>query len=240
MFVRWLEEIRRFKPSTVSRRLSVVTCFYRTCVIDAVLDASPAAYVRRPPVSSESPTLGLSHLQFEAMIVAARSSANLFDFALVAMLGLLGLDDLGEEHGHRVLRVLGKGTKLAGAGRHAAGRAGGAGRLRPAGDVDRPEGRSAGHRVGVRDGAGSFAAHVRAASVEDGPAGSRGYACGRGASARPFSFGLGLGPGQLQVLQHQGVASAALDSLQMLAQDHPEAAAALSQLASRHRPENTR
>lgn len=123
MFVRWLEEIRRFKPSTVSRRLSVVTCFYRTCVIDAVLDASPAAYVRRPPVSSESPTLGLSHLQFEAMIMAARSSTNLFDFALVAMLGLLGLrifeacnstiDDLGEEHGHRVIRVLGKGTKLA-------------------------------------------------------------------------------------------------------------------------------
>jgi integrase/recombinase XerD len=123
LFVRWLEEIRRFKPSTVSRRLSVVTCFYRTCVIDAVLDASPAAYVRRPPVPAESPTLGLSHLQFEAMIVAARTSANPFDFALVAMLGLLGLrvfeacdssiDDLGEEHGHRVLRVLGKGTKLA-------------------------------------------------------------------------------------------------------------------------------
>lgn len=49
LFVRWLEEVRRFKPSTVSRRLSVVTCFYRTYVIDAVLDASPAAYVRRPP-----------------------------------------------------------------------------------------------------------------------------------------------------------------------------------------------
>jgi site-specific recombinase XerD len=123
LFVRWLEEICRFKSSTVLRRLSVVTCFYRTCVIDAVLDASPAAYVRRPPVPSESPTLGLSHLQFEAMIVAARTSTNRFDFALVATLGLLGLrvfeacnsnvDDLGEEHGHRVLRVLGKGTKFA-------------------------------------------------------------------------------------------------------------------------------
>jgi integrase/recombinase XerD len=123
LFVRWLEEIRRFKPSTVARRLSVVTCSYRTCVIDAVLEASPAAYVRRPPVPNESPTLGLSHLQFEAMIVAARTSANPFDFALVALLGLLGLrvfeacqadtDDLGEEHGHRVHRVLGKGTKLA-------------------------------------------------------------------------------------------------------------------------------
>jgi integrase/recombinase XerD len=122
LFVRWLEEVRRFKPSTVSRRLSVVTCFYRTCVIDAVLEASPAAYVRRPPVPAESPTLGLSHLQFEAMIVAARTSTNPFDFALVAMLGLLGLrvfeacnaaiDDLGEEHGHRVLRVVGQGTKI--------------------------------------------------------------------------------------------------------------------------------
>ncbi len=123
LFVRWLEEVRRFKPSTVSRRLSVVTCFYRTCVIDAVLDASPAAYVRRPPVSSESPTLGLSHLQFDAMIVAARTSTSLFDFALVALLGLLGLrvfeacsstiDDLGEEYGQRILRVQGEGTKLA-------------------------------------------------------------------------------------------------------------------------------
>src|SRR5258705_2349728 len=55
LFRRWLEEIRRFKPSTVPRRLSVVTCFYRTCVIDAVLEASPAAYVGRPPVPNESP-----------------------------------------------------------------------------------------------------------------------------------------------------------------------------------------
>ena len=81
-----------------------------------------ADYVRRPNVPPESPTLGLSHLQFEAMLAAARDSANRFDFALVAMLGLLGLrifeacganiDDLGEEHGHRVLKVCGKGGKV--------------------------------------------------------------------------------------------------------------------------------
>jgi len=70
----WLQEVRRFKPSTVSRRLSVVICFYRTCVIDAVLEHSSAAYVRRPPVPAESPTLGLAHLQFEAMLVASRTS----------------------------------------------------------------------------------------------------------------------------------------------------------------------
>jgi site-specific recombinase XerD len=121
-FVRWMQETRRFKPSTVARRTSVVAGFYRTCVIDGVLDHSPADYVRRPSVPPESPTLGLTHLQFEAMLTAARESSNTNDFALVAMLGLLGLrifeatgadiTDLGEEHGHRVLRVVGKGTKV--------------------------------------------------------------------------------------------------------------------------------
>jgi integrase/recombinase XerD len=122
LYVRWLQEVRRYRPSTVSRRMSVVAGFYRTCVIDNVLEHSPAQYVRRPNVPPESPTLGLTHLQFEAMLTAARASANDCDFALVAMLGLLGLrifeatgsdiDDLGDEHGHRVLRVHGKGDKI--------------------------------------------------------------------------------------------------------------------------------
>jgi integrase/recombinase XerD len=90
-YVRWMQEIRRFKPFTVSRRMAAVTGFYRTCVIDAVLEHSPADYVRRPLVPAESPTLGLSHLQFEALLTAARESPNVFDFALVTMLGLLGL-----------------------------------------------------------------------------------------------------------------------------------------------------
>jgi integrase len=96
--------------------------FYRVCVIDQVLPRSPADYVRRPLVPPESPTLGLGHLQFEALITTARLSANPNDFALIGMLGLLGLrifeacgasiSDLGEEHGLRVLRVLGKGGKV--------------------------------------------------------------------------------------------------------------------------------
>ncbi|WP_236647298.1 MULTISPECIES: hypothetical protein [Micromonospora] len=121
-YVRWLQDVRRFQPSTVSRRLSVVVGFYRVCVIDDILPHSPADYVRRPTVPPESPTLGLGHLQFEALITTARLSANSNDFALIAMLGLLGLrilegcganiGDLGEEHGHRVLRVRGKGGKV--------------------------------------------------------------------------------------------------------------------------------
>jgi hypothetical protein len=62
-YVRWLQDVRRFQPSTVSRRLSVVVGFYRVCVIDAILTHSPADYVRRPVVPPESPTLGLGHLQ---------------------------------------------------------------------------------------------------------------------------------------------------------------------------------
>jgi integrase len=117
-----MQEIRRFKPSTVSRRFSVTAGFYRTCVLDGVLQHSPAEHVRRPAVPAESPTLGFTHLQFEALLTAARESPHPCDFALVAMLGLLGLRifeataadiaDLGEEHGHRVLRVCGKGTKI--------------------------------------------------------------------------------------------------------------------------------
>jgi len=62
-------------------------------------------------VPAESPTLGPGHLQFEALITTARLSTNPNDFALIALLGLLGprifrslranVDDLGEEHGHR-------------------------------------------------------------------------------------------------------------------------------------------
>ena len=121
-YVRWLQDVRRHQPSTVSRRLSVVVGFYRVCVIDAILAHSPADYVRRPTVPAESPTLGFGHLQFEALITTARLSTNVNDFALVALLGLLGLRifeacganiaDLGEEHGHRVLRVRGKGGKV--------------------------------------------------------------------------------------------------------------------------------
>jgi hypothetical protein len=35
LYIRWMQEIRRFKPSTVSRRFSVAAGFYRTCVRDA-------------------------------------------------------------------------------------------------------------------------------------------------------------------------------------------------------------
>ena len=116
-----MQEIRQFKPSTVSRRSSVATGFYRTCVLDGILEHSPAEHVGRPAVPAESPILGFTHLQFEALLTAG-ASPNRYDLALVAMLGMLGLRilevtsadiaDLGEEYGHPVLLMCGKGTKI--------------------------------------------------------------------------------------------------------------------------------
>ena len=73
LYIRWMQEIRRFKPSTVSQRFSVAAGFYRTCVIDGLLEHSPAEHVRRPSVPPESPTLGFTHLQFEALLTAQRA-----------------------------------------------------------------------------------------------------------------------------------------------------------------------
>ena len=117
-----MQEIRRFKPSTVSRRFSVVAGFYRTCVIDGLLEHSPAEHIRRPTVPPESPNSRVHAPAVRGTSYCARESTNTCDFALVAMLGLLGLrifeatgadiNDLGEEHGHRELRVSGRGTKV--------------------------------------------------------------------------------------------------------------------------------
>jgi len=49
LYVRWMQEVRWFQPSTVSRRLSVIAGFYRTYEIDGVVAHSPAEYVRARP-----------------------------------------------------------------------------------------------------------------------------------------------------------------------------------------------
>jgi site-specific recombinase XerD len=58
-YIRWRQEIRRFKPSTVSRRFSVPAGFYRTCVLHGIVEHSPAEHVRRPAVPAGSPTPGV-------------------------------------------------------------------------------------------------------------------------------------------------------------------------------------
>ncbi len=121
LWARSMEE-RGLARATVGRRLSTVTGFYRFAVVDGLLAHSPAEFIRRPKISTESATLGLGRMELGAFI-ACGAAGSPTDHALACLLRLLGLrvseacsidvDDLGMERGHRIVTVLGKGSKLA-------------------------------------------------------------------------------------------------------------------------------
>jgi site-specific recombinase XerD len=121
LYARMLEQ-NGLARATISRRLSTLTGFYRFAVIDGVIEASPAEYVRRPRVDTESTTLGLDRMELGAFIAQGAASGPT-DHALACLLGLLGLrvaeacgvdiEHLSTERGHRTVTVLGKGHKLA-------------------------------------------------------------------------------------------------------------------------------
>lgn len=121
LWARAMEE-RGLARATIGRRLSTVAGFYRICVLDGLIEHSPAEYVRRPKIDTESATLGLDRMELSAF-VAQGAAGGPMDHALACLLGLLGLrvseafsiniDDLSLERGHRTVTVLGKGSKLA-------------------------------------------------------------------------------------------------------------------------------
>lgn len=78
-------------PGNGTGRVSVLAGFYRTAVIDTVLESSPAGVPAPAPGPAGVPNTRLTHLQFEALPTAARTSPNRSDIALVGTLGLLGL-----------------------------------------------------------------------------------------------------------------------------------------------------
>src|SRR5919202_2646751 len=116
-----MEENGRMR-STVARRLSTLTSFYRYCEQESFVERNPAANVRRPKVDYESRTLGLDRNELGAFLVqAGLGSAR--DHALASLLALNGLrisealgadiDNLDFERAHRTLGILRKGGKHA-------------------------------------------------------------------------------------------------------------------------------
>jgi site-specific recombinase XerC len=99
-----------------------VAGFYRICVLDGLIEHSPAEYVRRPKIDTEAATLGLDRMELSAFI-AQGAAGGPMDHAPACLLGLLGLrvseacsiniEALSLERGHRTMTVLGKGSKLA-------------------------------------------------------------------------------------------------------------------------------
>lgn len=106
--------------STIGRRLSTLSSFYRYCQTEDILDKNPALNVRRPKVHDESRTLGLDRNELGALLVQA-GLGDLRDGALMTLLALNGLrisealnadiDDLSSERGHRTLAIVRKGGK---------------------------------------------------------------------------------------------------------------------------------
>ena len=80
------------------------------------------ASVRRPKVGTDTVSTGLDRDELSALVHAAEADSPR-SLALVLLLGLNGLrmsevlgadvDDLGTEHGHRVLSITRKGGKTA-------------------------------------------------------------------------------------------------------------------------------
>jgi integrase/recombinase XerD len=114
---------RPASAATVARRLSGVAKFYDYAIHDAeVITYSPVANVRRPSVSEESSTTGLSADELRRLLATAtKHSARMG--ALIGLLVLNGLRitealgadvrDYGHDRGHRVLRITRKGGKAA-------------------------------------------------------------------------------------------------------------------------------
>jgi len=113
-------EVEGLASSSVARRLSVVSGLFRYAYEEGYVDRNPAAHVRRPRVSDDSPTLGLDLVEARRFLQAAET-AGLRDHALVCLLLLNGLrvsevctalvSDLSSERGHRVLKVQRKGGR---------------------------------------------------------------------------------------------------------------------------------
>jgi integrase/recombinase XerD len=121
LYARWLEQ-QGLAASTRARRLASLSSFYAYASDVGAIPANPAANVRRPKVSSESPRLGLTREELAGIIQAARAGSHPErDLALVALLGLLGLrvseacrveaHDLSVERQHQLLSVTRKGGK---------------------------------------------------------------------------------------------------------------------------------
>jgi len=118
-YARHLEALS-LKPASRARKLAAVSSFLRYAAQEGVVDRNAAAHVRRPPVSAESPRLGMNATEARRVVVAAEAASPAHR-ALVALCLGAGLRvsealalrpmDLTEEAGHRVARVSGKGGR---------------------------------------------------------------------------------------------------------------------------------
>lgn len=113
---------RPMTAASIARRLSAVSAFYDHGIGVDVLDFSPVANVRRPKVSEDSTTVGLSAADAVRMLEAAEQHSPRLA-ALIALLTYNGVridealaadvPDYSYQQGHRIIRIIRKGGKTA-------------------------------------------------------------------------------------------------------------------------------
>lgn len=103
---------------TVARRLACLKSFFRYCVEEGVLAASPAANLRVSAVKSDSPTQRPDRDELKAMLEACRSPRERALLALMAGSGMrrseaasIRFDDLETREGFPVALITRKGGK---------------------------------------------------------------------------------------------------------------------------------
>jgi len=111
---------RPMAASSIARRLSAVSAFYDYGIGVDVLAFSPVANVRRPKVSDDSTTVGLSAGELVALLDSAEAHSPRWG-ALVSLLAYNGVRidealradvaDYTYQRGHRVLRITRKGGR---------------------------------------------------------------------------------------------------------------------------------
>jgi integrase/recombinase XerD len=114
-------EAQGLKERSVGRRLSAVSSWYQYLTHDGVLAASPTQHVRRPKVSDEGTTPGLTRDELRRLLAAARAHGSPRSLALVSLLAHTGLrigealsrdvEHLAHDRGHRILRLERKGGR---------------------------------------------------------------------------------------------------------------------------------
>lgn len=112
---------RPASPASIARRLSCLSKFYDYGIKDAeALEHSPVANVRRPKVSDDSATVGLTADELDKLLSAAeahgpRSAALLsllvYNGLRIAEVLACDVESFTYQRGHRVLRIVRKGGK---------------------------------------------------------------------------------------------------------------------------------
>lgn len=110
-------------PATICKVMSGLSSYYRFAVEEGDIDRNPVTTARRPKVSDVSPRQALSAAEVKAMfgICDTDTLVGLRDQAMLTLLAVQGwriaevlglhVEDLGEEAGHKVATVHGKGAK---------------------------------------------------------------------------------------------------------------------------------